>query len=82
MSMTTMSPVTVEEAATHLGLHPQTIRRLCREGVLRARKVSAREGRGKWLIDPKSVLDWLSEEENGSKPWLDTDAECAKKLGL
>ena len=45
---------TVEEAAVALRIHPQTLSRLFREGVIPARK----NGRG-WLVHPEALEAWL-----------------------
>ena len=43
--------VTVIEAGRHLKVHPETVKRLCRQGDLPAEKIH-----NTWLID-KNILD-------------------------
>lgn len=47
---------TLEEAATALRIHPQTLAKLLRKGEIRARKI----GKG-WLIHPQALEEWLQE---------------------
>ncbi len=52
--MTTLNDfLTTAEAATNLGLHPETIKRLCRLGKLKGYKVN-----NGWLIDRIEVDDF------------------------
>ena len=56
---------TLEEAATALRIHPQTLAKILRKGGIRARKI----GKG-WLIHPTALEEWLQEggvDEDGEQ---------------
>lgn len=53
---------TVEEAAIALRIHPQTISRLFREGVIPAKKT----GKG-WLVHPDALEEWLKTGPSDTK---------------
>lgn len=60
----TLAPLlTVEEAAETLRLAPESVRRMCRAGTLRA--VQAHRGRGgsPLLIPRAAVIEWLRQRE-------------------
>ena len=49
--------VTLEEAAKLSGLHPNTLRRLLREGVIQGFK-TAHEGKQHWLVSVASLKQY------------------------
>ena len=49
--------MTVDEVAKHLNLHPMTIRRLAREGVIPAFKVGRQ-----WRVKRELLDKWLEEK--------------------
>ena len=51
--------LTVKEAAKISGYHPEHIRELIREGLIKGRKVSI-----VWLVEPKSLLAYLDNANN------------------
>ena len=54
--------LTVEQAAERLKMHPDTVRRLFREGQLPGRKVGAR----RWRIGATALREFI--EGGGQKP--------------
>jgi excisionase family DNA binding protein len=55
--------ITTKEAADLSGYHPDHLRRLIRAGDIRARKVSII-----WLIDQRSLSDYMARaEQSGDK---------------
>jgi len=49
--------ITLDEAAEQSGLHPNTLRRLLREGVIRGFK-TAHEGKQRWLVSVASLKQY------------------------
>jgi len=49
--------ISIEEAAERSGLHPNTLRRLLREGVIRGYK-AAQAGKVRWLVSARSLKDY------------------------
>lgn len=49
--------IQLEEAVQQSGLHPNTLRRLLREGVLRGFKTT-HEGRHRWLVSAASLKQY------------------------
>ncbi len=58
---------TVDEAATHLKVRPETVRRLLSQGRLPGNKV----GRA-WRIPEGALMDYLRGEEAGPAIMMDT----------
>lgn len=55
--------ITTQEAAELSGYHPEHLRRLIKQGYIKARKVSI-----VWLIDRQSLLEYIAQaKESGDK---------------
>jgi excisionase family DNA binding protein len=67
--------ITVEAAAQRSGLHPNTLRRLLRAGVISGYKASY-EGKQHWLVSPRSLKTYADPvvgfllDLPGPKPFL------------
>lgn len=60
----TLAPLlTVEETAEVLRLAPETVRRQCRAGTLRAVQSHTGRGGSPLLIPRRAVIDWLRKRE-------------------
>jgi len=55
--------LTIEEAAAVLRLAPETVRRHCRDGTLRAVQSHTGRGGSPILIPRAAVIDWLRARE-------------------
>jgi excisionase family DNA binding protein len=49
--------MTIDEIAANLKLHPLTVRKLAREGVISARKIGRQ-----WRIDRAELERWIAEQ--------------------
>jgi len=66
-----MSPdleLTVKQAGQRLGLADRTIRRWCRTGKLKGRKVDRERGLQEWRIDAASVEAVRQSAQRGQRP--------------
>ena len=67
--------ISLEEAAERFGLHPKSIERLVREGVLDGYKANIR-ARRRWLVSVRSLRNYTDETQGfffdrpGPKPYL------------
>src|ERR1700752_2751087 len=50
--------ITIDEAATRFGISKETLRRLCKDGIIDAQKADRR-----WLLSEKSLEEWISNQE-------------------
>jgi hypothetical protein len=67
--------LTVHEAADLTGLHPQTLRKRVREGVVPAKKLPGTNG-PQWMIERNALLPLVDDPESDSSSRSDSRSSC------